>query len=413
MSNKNSINVQDSSDTKSENVPLLLSVINRFFLPSNSYLNTARIAQSLDILLGDEEPLTSHQINRDIRDYIGLVNMVDSEEHINQRLPKSPIPIQFNSLPNDCITKLLVQSPSRFYSITRLLPLEYWTIYTELKEAIETPRNQPVSAENTTRSRPINAKRKLHSIDELLIWILHSDGGDSDTIGVFFDGIHRTTIDRIADHVTSCINRVYLSEIAWPDAEERAACYGLLSLHDKAIGLCDGTHCMIDVPIDIEDENSYYSGYKKGHTQSYLIWVNVLGFIIKVAGPFPGRLSDRGTYNTTDIADPKNGLLTSGEYIIADGGLQGEGQFLLPIRITDIKKSEEEKKLDMIDYNQEVGDNRSLVEHCIHVIKSRAQVLQKRYSRGRAKQSDLFYASAKLVNRIKRYRYSNVFEEQL
>jgi len=177
------------------------------------------------------------------------------------------------------------------------------------------------------------------------------------------------------------------------------------------VAFMDGTHCEISVPA--KEEREHFSEYKGCHTQSYLIWVNAIGFVIKVCGPYKGSLSDRATYNTTEFATENNGMLSPGEKVIADGGLFGEGEFIVPARLPEINKSELNPVLrqSLIDFNEEVADNRALVEHAIHVVKSRAQTLTNRFGRNINKQSELFLAACKLSNRIRRLRLQPVVEK--
>jgi hypothetical protein len=119
---------------------------------------------------------------------------------------------------------------------------------------------------------------KLNTMEQLLVWLLYIADNGVKALKLIFGPLHRTTIIRIADHVSHCINTEFEDLIAWPTAEERKCLYGMLSICDTAVAVLDATHCQIREPTD--DERVYYSGYKHKHTQNYLVCVNVLGIVI-------------------------------------------------------------------------------------------------------------------------------------
>lgn len=404
--------MQQNIPSYSTHLPLLLATLLRQRNLSSSsqldQLTPIQLNQIYDFITDDNEPLTQHQVLHNIKTSIGLSKLTRNDSFQQKQNTTTSYPSPLDTLPPDTITYMLSRCPKRFYKRTRLLLTEFWTIYMELENAIKQPRgsidNQQQN-DRIQRGRP----RLLHPADELLLWFLHSDGVPTDIIcWIFDDALDNHTIISIADHITSCINSVYEKEIEWPDAEERRASYGLFSIDEHAIAILDGTHCEIEAPVDLSTNDELYSGHKLATTQSYLVWCNALGFILKVEGPFVGRLSDRGTYSTSEFAQPDCKLLSDNEKVIADGGFWGEGEFILPARIKMINTAEtKQKQLELVNYNLEIQDNRALIEHQIHFIKDRARALNKRYSRGLDQQADLFLAASKLLNRIKRIRICN------
>ena len=91
----------------------------------------------------------------------------------------------------------------------------------------------------------------------------------------------------------------------------------------------DGTHCRVSVPSNYTEENSTYSGYKKYHTQNYLICVNALRLIIYIDGPHGGRQTDRKIFKKSIFHQDNCPILSEGEYIIADGGFIGPSNCLI------------------------------------------------------------------------------------
>jgi hypothetical protein len=388
---------------------LLLSMILKAKSSSSSYNSNPFPLQQLydayQFVCDEKDPNTQHQQLHNIRQELGLTTLVENEFHITKKSSKSAYPSELDTLPHDTVTYMLSRCPNRFYRRIRLLPHEFWIIFMELKDTIQkTHRSESNNAELVYKSKS-GRPRAMHAVDELLLWFFHSDGLPIDLIALYFDEIDKDCVNSIADHITACINSIYESELEWPDAEERKASYGMFSVDEKAVAILDGTHCEIEAPVDLAMNDEYYSGYKKTTTQSYLVWCNVLGFILKVEGPFAGRLSDRSTYSTSEFAQPNCQLLNEGEKVIVDGGFWGEGEFILPAKMKMINTAETEQiKRELINYNLTIQDDRALIEHQIHVIKDRARALQHRYSRGLVKQSGVFYAASKLVNRIKRIR---------
>ena len=212
--------------------------------------------------------------------------------------------------------------------------------------------------------------------------------------------------------MTDSINIVYSSEIEWPDVEERTYSYNLFSIDSKAIAIVDGTHVQIRSPSSSSESDSLFSGYKNCHSQNFLVYCNSLGFILRIEGPFPGSHNDIQCFNQSDILVNKNKYLSEEELIIGDGGFAGDGPFIKPFRVTEIKKEETIEAIEFgIDYNNIIQDNRALIEHTIHLIKDRARALAGRYCRRKDRQANLFIASAKLVNRTKRLRFSYILSD--
>jgi len=75
----------------------------------------------------------------------------------------------------------------------------------------------------------------------------------------------------------------------------------------------------------VHHQSGIYSGYKKYHSQNYVIAVDAYGFILYISQPFAGRGNDRGAFNTTPFARSDCPLVSPGELIIVDGGLPGDG----------------------------------------------------------------------------------------
>lgn len=360
------------------------------------------------VLFDDDDPKTTHEMIHRIKTELGITQLTKNNIFLEEKLSKSITHSGLDSLPVGSATYMLSRNPSRFYQQVRLLPSEFWTFYVELKAAIEQPRtvhSKNFSGQNRRERIKSGTSRALHSADELLLWFFHSDGVSASALELLFGSIHRTTVCDIADHVTECLNSVYSTEIQWPDEEERKSLRGLFAVDENAVALLDGTHCEIEAPEDLETNDEYYSGYKKTTTQSYLVWADALGFILKIEGPFPGRMSDRGTYSNSEFARLDSTLLSREETVIADGGFQGDGQFTMPARMKMINSDElESMKEALIFYNLAVADDRSAIEHKIHFIKDRARVLKTKYNRGLQRQGNLFYAAGRLLNRTQRIR---------
>lgn len=142
--------------------------------------------------------------------------------------------------------------------------------------------------------------------------------------------------------------------------------------------------------------------------------------------PFAGKANDRSVFTNLSAflsvaeqlvikhGEEEETVVEHGERIIADGGFFGPGPVLCPYKYDvyireKTKGTTPEEKQDIattiLTYNEELTLNRSAVENSVHLIKSRAQILQGQYSRSRECQTQLFYAAARLVNRIRRLRF--------
>jgi hypothetical protein len=253
-----------------------------------------------------------------------------------------------------------------------------------------------------------DGKRKIHEIDMFLLWIVRSDSNDASLISFLFNNIHRTTVDRIADHVTRA------ALVSWPleapTAEERKSNHGLFSSAPTAVAALDGTHCRIRVPFD--DSNAHFSSYKKYHTQNFLIAVDAFGFIVYVDGPHPGRNNDRHAFNNSHFITSVGELLSEDECILVDGGFRGSGQILHQYTEPELRAAKsKDELLFMKKFNEEFTLNRTSIEHTIHKVKSRIGWLSERFPRSKEKQADLFYAGARLCNRIRMIRFLFALKE--
>jgi hypothetical protein len=299
----------------------------------------------------------------------------------------------------------LVEDPDRFRRCTRLSVSEFLSLYAELEACIR----RPYSTANPYSQRI--RRRRLHPIDQFLLWAWHSDGNDGDLLSLAFRTGSRMTADRMADHVTRAVNDTWAGEVTWPDAEERQLLYGFFSSCEKAVGVLDGTHCQIKVP-DTE-EGKYHSTYKKFHTQNYLICADALGFIIWHAGPYGGHDNDRAIFNNTPFVQPDCPLLSDGEMILVDGGFAGEGHIIHQFTQKELEALTEEERRRFSWFNEDFTHNRSPIEHCIHRVKNRAQALAKRWPRALHRQGELLSASVKMYNRIRRLRMEHALSHRM
>ena len=106
------------------------------------------------------------------------------------------------SQPSPHAFTLLRNNEERFVRLTRFSVLEFLLLYHELEAHILMPYSIPGRTPSATRSR------LLHPIDQFLLWLFHGDGNDPDLLGVLFGDVSRSTVDRVADHVTRAVNEV-------------------------------------------------------------------------------------------------------------------------------------------------------------------------------------------------------------
>lgn len=148
------------------------------------------------------------------------------------------------------------------------------------------------------------------------------------------------------------------------------------------------------------------SGYKKFHTQNYMICVDGLGFVIYTAGPVEGMANDRAALNTTPFVEFPCPMLSEGEIILTDGGFAGDGEILHQFTPNELARLTADERQNAASWTEDFGYNRTLIEHCIHRIKTRTQALAHRWQRDVSRQSELFSlaASCRLYNRLRRLR---------
>ena len=213
-----------------------------------------------------------------------------------------------------------------------------------------------------------------------------------------FQRLDPSTIFRYLDHVTKCINEALADCVSWPAPAEREALYGMMSVHEHAKAVLDGTHCEIQAPRELD--NLYYSGYKHKHTQNYLCCVDDMGMVLHVEGPQEGRPNERAFYNQSDLKLKQSDFLSGDEQILADGSFVGGPGLLVPVHADtyDQPGLSEQARRDMLDYNEEFTANRLIVEDVFGWLKARAAVLSDAWSRDLIKQGAVFKAACKIHN---------------
>lgn len=172
-------------------VNTVLPLLTHHFLSKNnavsSSIPTQIIKECHQYLLNESDPISRHRLYHLIRKELGLTNLTNTPEFPIEKLDQSHHQHDLDHLPKDSVVYMLSRSPSRFYKHTRLLPNEFYQIYKELESAILNPRGFDQLQASFKQGRP----RKLHPADELLLWMIHSDGNNVAVISFLFDEISR------------------------------------------------------------------------------------------------------------------------------------------------------------------------------------------------------------------------------
>jgi hypothetical protein len=354
------------------------------------------------------QQLPAHHQRRLAMEQLGLVKLPHIDvPFATLAAASSSLPFiedDLDSIPDSTVYALLCRrSSSDFYEHTRLTCTEFLILYQELRPFIVKPRDADMDADCPETHRVRYSHRKLHPVDELLLWLYHADGNKHTVLCLLFD-IDRTSITVITDHVTRAMNEAWKDEVRWPSRCERAEMHGFFSCHPKAVGCIDGTHCRIDVPDAKDDEESCYSPYKKYHTLNYLLCCDAFGFILHIAGPYPGSMNDKQCFYASDFMNPDCHMLDADERLITDGGFDGFSMNIHPFSTTQMELVNAEERAIMVSWNEEIVLNRSLNEHVNHQLKARAQALAGKWSRSMVRQRDVFLVAARFSNRVKRLR---------
>jgi hypothetical protein len=176
----------------------------------------------------------------------------------------------------------------------------------------------------------------------------------------------------------------------------------LFPVYDKAVLVIDGTHCEIRIPSDLQNEISYYSGYKHKHTQLYSLLI-FMDFSDQLN--WPGSMTDRAAFVETEMYNDSSNIkyFSEGELMLADGGFAGDGPILLPYNSVQLNESLSEKQSKQ-GFNDLFTESRALVEHAIHRLKARASCLVGRYNQNKANQLKVVRTAAILFNWTRRVR---------
>jgi hypothetical protein len=315
-----------------------------------------------------------------------------------------------NKVPENSVCYKLLQKGDRFYRVTNMTPAEYIELCSVLRHDYYSKPKRVVSNNNEHDGENANSYPRINArnfciFDALLLYLMVVDGVGMDYIGIIWD-CNQSTVFEYAEFVAELVNSDLENDLKWPSASERKNRYGTMECYEKAIAIIDGTHCQIKRPVDIGDENDYYSGYKHRHTQNFLIIVDAYGFILYLDGPFPGSVVDITACRVTDLFRNISNYLSPGERILGDGGFES-----LPRVITQFDKS----KLDAVgvtlternkmkNFNLYFGNMRARVEHKIHRTKARATSLIQRFTRNKKRQFKTIKSACILNNYVLRKR---------
>lgn len=317
------------------------------------------------------------------------------------------------NIPNNSVAFKQLTNGPLFYRLTSMQPCEFVQLVKQLKPDYN---NIPMTKEDNEGENEgrINRKygrinsRKLACCDALLLYLLLLDGPSFAVLGLIFD-IAISSVFDYAEYMGKLVNSGLKEELHWPNVEERKLLYGLIPTYDRAIGLIDGTHCKIRAPLNVEEENSYFSGYKWTHTQNYLVVVDLNGFIIYLDGGFEGSGVDVTACNSTDLFQNSDTYFSAGERLLADGGFKGDfPNLIIPFRSDEIKSfmNTEEVRNNKRKFNDIHTNTRSKVEHAIHRIKSVGLSLAQRYTRDKKRQTTAMISAVLLFNWTRRHRIS-------
>ena len=300
--------------------------------------------------------------------------------------PSSPPPaVRFTNPAHSA----LASEEGEFFRATHLNLAEFTLLHAYLHTSLQRSRTHSVN--------PSTHASSLNTADQLLLWLFYLCGDRTSQLILHFGYIHPSTVLRYIDHVTWCVNDMLDGCIAWPTAEEKQSLYGMMSVHQHAIAVLDGTHCRLQAPGDAN--NLFYSGYKHMHSQNYLVCVDYLGMVRYISKPYEGRPNDRACYNECDLSVRQAEFLSGEEKILADGGFTGGPGLLVPLhQETYDQPLDERAREGMMNYNQEFTANRLIVEDVFGWLKERACVLDSAFARHRAKQGPTFTAACKLHN---------------
>lgn len=333
---------------------------------------------------------------------VAIQNITDVEPLTEELLEENKIS------ENSVCYGILMNGP-KFYRVTNMSPMEYVELCNIIKydyctKPISMRKNED-DLEELINSRP--TRRLFNVYDAVLLYLMVLDGVGFDYIGIIFK-CSVATVFEYAEFIAELINSDLENDLKWPSASERKNRYGTIACYEKAIAIIDGTHCQIRRPVDIEQENAHYSGYKCHHTQNYLVVVDAFGFILYLDGPFPGRTVDITACRDTDMFQNINNYLSPGERLLGDGGFEGWARIITQFDKTKLhaRGVTTEERNRMKTFNSHFTNMRSRVEHKIHRTKARATSLAQRFNRYKHRQYNTIKSACILNNWTQRKRIS-------
>lgn len=371
---------------------------------SNTCSQIARLFAAHAELFADEPQ--PRELRRSRMEYLGFVPL----QHVPDNCMAESVDADGHhdpgSLVNHSNLQITLRNGRRFESIYAMTVAEFIALHARLRPGILSVQSSSEAAGIDVRhSHPI-----LTTAEQLLVWLEYVKATRMGGLMVMFPTVSESTLWRSIDHVTEAINYIWYGNIQWPDQSERAGLHEGFAIEARAVGVLDGTHCEIDMPAVNAD--AYRAGHKKRYTQNYLCVVNVFGLVIYVAGPFPGATGDRGAWKQCALFADRDSFFSPGEVLLADGGFVGGRYLMCPYHVDDIRRAASTEERDaMVQHNNELSQDRTLVEDAFAWIKQCAPVLGTRFHRYRTRQGEAVFAVCRWWNELRRLRGEYAFTQ--
>lgn len=257
-------------------------------------------------------------------------------------------------------------------SLTGFNPTEFEALLPSFTAAWDTFVEENFEQKKRKRARGGGRIGELGLLEDKLLFILvYFRQYPTQEVQGYLFGLRQTQANQWVHRLTGVLNQALGDELQLPERRP-AKLKDVLSNCPELVFLIDGTERPINRPKDKDEQKTYYSGKKKGHTVKNNVITNRDGKVLYLSDTYEGKKHDK------KIADEEVYCFPPDSHLLQDTGFQGykpDGATVLQPKKKPRggKLTSDEKVINRVISSIRVG-----VEHSIGGVK-RAQIVAVKY----------------------------------
>lgn len=253
-------------------------------------------------------------------------------------------------------------------SLTGLNTTEFEALLPSFSAAWDTFVEDTFENKKRKRARGAGRKAELDAIEDKLLFILvYFRQYPTQEVQGYLFGIKQAQANEWIHRLTGVLNQALGDELQLPERRP-VKLSEVLSACPELVFMIDGTERPINRPKDKDDQKTYYSGKKKGHTVKNNVITNRDGKVLYLSDTYEGKKHDK------KIADEEGYCFPPGSKLLQDTGFQG----FRPDGVTILQPKKKPKGGELTPdekiLNRAISSIRVGVEHHIGGVK-RAQIV--------------------------------------